>query len=58
MSVVIGTDCLGSCKSNYHMIMTVPCIVSSKNFDYICIDIYEKCNVDLQVFTISSEGLK
>ena len=20
--VVIGTDCIGSCKSNYHMIMT------------------------------------
>ena len=22
--VVIGTDCTGSCKSNYHMIMTIP----------------------------------
>ena len=22
--VVIGTDCIGSCKSNYHMIMTTP----------------------------------
>ena len=22
MLVVIGTDCIGSCKSNYHMIMT------------------------------------
>ena len=22
--VVIGTDCKGSCKSNYHMIMTDP----------------------------------
>jgi hypothetical protein len=21
--VVIGTDCIGCCKSNYHMIMTV-----------------------------------
>ena len=21
--VVIGTDCTGSCKSNYHMIMTI-----------------------------------
>ena len=21
--VVIGTDCIGSCKSNYHMIMTM-----------------------------------
>ena len=24
MLVVIGTDWIGSCKSNYHMIMTVP----------------------------------
>jgi hypothetical protein len=23
ISVVIGTDCIGSCKSNYHMIMTM-----------------------------------
>ena len=22
--VVVGTDCTGSCKSNYHMIMTAP----------------------------------
>jgi hypothetical protein len=22
-SVVIGTDCIGSCKSNYHMIMAI-----------------------------------
>jgi hypothetical protein len=22
--VVIGTDCIGSCKSNYHMITTTP----------------------------------
>jgi hypothetical protein len=22
--VVIGTDCIGSCKSNYYMTMTVP----------------------------------
>jgi hypothetical protein len=23
-SVMIGTDCIGSCKSNYHTIMTAP----------------------------------
>ena len=23
-NVVIGTDCIGSCKSNYHTIMTAP----------------------------------
>jgi hypothetical protein len=28
-SVVIGTDCIGSCKSNYHMI-TAPSIISGK----------------------------
>ena len=26
MLVVIGTDCIGICKSNYHMIMTAPVI--------------------------------
>jgi hypothetical protein len=25
--VVIGTDCRGSCKSNYHTIMTVPVLI-------------------------------
>ena len=25
--VVIDTDCIGSCKSNYHMIMTAPFIL-------------------------------
>jgi hypothetical protein len=31
-SVVIGTDCIGSCKSNYHMItaMITPCLKGSK----------------------------
>ena len=24
--VVIDTDCIGSCKSNYHTITTVPCL--------------------------------
>jgi hypothetical protein len=27
ISVVIGTDCIGSCKSNYHMITTAHSIV-------------------------------
>jgi len=30
--VVIGTDCTGSCKSNYHMITT---IVNNKNSNTI-----------------------
>jgi len=25
LAVLIGTDCTGSCKSNYHTITTVPC---------------------------------
>jgi hypothetical protein len=25
--MVIGTDCIGSCKSNYHAIMTAPCYI-------------------------------
>ena len=28
--VVIGTDCIGSCKSNYHTITTAPVVI--KNF--------------------------
>ena len=33
MLVVIGIDCLGSCKSNYHMItkMTAPCSISRQS---------------------------
>jgi len=32
ISVVIGTDCIGSCKSNYHTIMaTMAPIVTLKN---------------------------
>ena len=30
-SVVIGTDCMGSCKSNYHTITTVPEVVETEN---------------------------
>ena len=40
MLVVIGTDCTGSCKSNYHMIitMTTPCIII-ENCTYLLIHI-------------------
>jgi hypothetical protein len=30
--VVIGTECIGSCKSNYHMTMTAPFLFSSQNY--------------------------
>ena len=40
MLLVIGTDCTGSCKSNYHMIttMTTPCIII-ENCTYLLIHI-------------------
>jgi hypothetical protein len=34
--VVIGTDCIGSCKSNYHTITMAPCCLRvSLHFSYI-----------------------
>jgi hypothetical protein len=37
-SVVIGTDCIGSCKSNYHTITTTtaPCLGLGNVFHLIC----------------------
>ena len=39
-SVVIGTDCIGSCKSNYHMITatTTPVLIETRllNQDFYC----------------------
>jgi len=41
MLVVIGTDCTGNCKSNYHTIMTVPTILVK-----ICIEVkYLELNI-------------
>jgi len=31
--VVIGTDCIGSCKSNYHMIMKTKFLVCENDSD-------------------------
>ena len=36
-SVVIGTDCIGSCKSNYHMITTT---MAPIRLDYIHVELY------------------
>jgi hypothetical protein len=33
-SVVIGTDCIGSCKSNYH---TIPATTPSRSLSYIAL---------------------
>jgi len=40
--VVIGTDCIGSCKSNYHVIMATkaPC-----NYEMVIVLIYVKGNL-------------
>ena len=39
--VVIGTDCTGSCKSNYHLIMTTTAPVNVNQYRYTCtINIY------------------
>ena len=32
--VVIGTDCTGNCKSNYHMIVTLPPIKMKNKIDF------------------------
>ena len=39
LEVIIGTDCTGSCKSNYHMIMimTAPFLNSYPKLHYILI---------------------
>jgi hypothetical protein len=34
MLVVIGTDCIGSCKSNYHTIMTTITLNLKKNMPH------------------------
>jgi hypothetical protein len=36
---VIGTDCIGSCKSNYHAIMTTtaPCFLRDGHYEAIAI---------------------
>ena len=40
-SMVIGTDCIGSCKSNYHMITTAPTKPGEWALMYMCVtDIY------------------
>jgi hypothetical protein len=33
--VVIGTDCTGSCKSNYHAIMTAPYIIRPRKINIL-----------------------
>ena len=38
--VVIGTDCTGSCKSNYHTIMTMTALRWKNSYIAICHDIW------------------
>ena len=37
VSVVIGTDCIGSCKSNYHMITTTTPCKNNKVGGHVCV---------------------
>ena len=54
-SVVIGTDCIGSCKSNYHITMMAPQIFDwqfkftdeSMLFHWNCIEIYAKLQYEM-----------
>ena len=57
MLVLIGTDCIGSCKSNYHMITTTTVPEPVESWSNICQFLYTNCIMDiLQVkphYTIS-----
>ena len=45
-SVVIDTDCIGSCKSNYH---TITATTAPSLYIYICLGIYEEDSKELPV---------
>jgi hypothetical protein len=49
--VVIGTDCIGSCKSNYHTITTTMYVHSTSGYDHI------NCLVDFIVFCTWQVGI-
>jgi hypothetical protein len=46
-SVVIGTDCIGSCKSNYHTIAATTTPLYCASLGYICV-----CTVNWQIILI------
>ena len=58
-SVVIATDCIGSCKSNYHVIaaMTAPVVFQPSNpmAGKIC-EMFVKLLNNLEIKTVSGSG--
>ena len=56
-SVVIGTDCIGSCKSNYHTITDTTTSVTTEIYNHLFFKILLEMSFDLPKYTFKLRKL-